>query len=280
MDELDKIIGSAATLGDSRLRTLLLIVLHATTSDSPWLLSSNPSARYNRPERALPIHPERGTPHVPDRNLDLSLVHLIRGSTAAPTFFEPETIQVGKEPRRFEDGGVTPYNNPGLLLVSMATQLEYELCWPDGDDKLFLVSVGTGIAPVPPPKRKNMITAASKLPGVFMNGASIGQDYLCRVAGTTRFGPHLDNEIGRVPRGAGHFAYVRYNASLSKDREFMSDLANGGASDEERAKAMEIVEIGAQELGKLNSTKHVSELLRLGQVAGRTVDVSRHFAKF
>lgn len=278
--ELEKIVGADTTLGDRRLKTLLMIVLHATTTDSPWLLSNNPSARYNRPERALTIHPERGQPHVPDRNLDLSLVHLTRGSTAAPTYFAPEQIRVGNEDRIFQDGGVTPYNNPALLLATMATQPEYELGWPSGDDKLLLVSVGTGLAPIPRSTRKNMIASAFKLPGVFMNGASIGQDYLCRVAGTTRFGPHLDNEIGRVPQGAAHFAYVRYNASLNGDREFMSDVARGGASDREKADAADITKIGAKELGKLNSTKHVDQLYRLGQIAGRTVDVSRHFANF
>ena len=50
----------------------------------PWLVSNNPSAHYNRPERALTIHPETGKPQTPDRNLELSLTHLIRGSTAAP----------------------------------------------------------------------------------------------------------------------------------------------------------------------------------------------------
>ena len=278
--ELEKIIGADTTLGDTRLQTLLMIVLHATTSDSPWLLSNNPSARYNRPERALTIHPERGGPHVPDRNLALSLVHLTRGSTAAPTYFAPEQIRVGKEDRIFQDGGVTPYNNSALLLASMATQPEYELCWPGGDDKLLLVSVGTGLAPIPRSTRKNMLASAFKLPGVFMNGASIGQDYLCRVAGTTRFGPHLDNEIGRVPQGAAHFAYARYNAPLIGDREFMGDIARGGASEGESAEAAEITKIGAKELGKLNSTKHVEQLYRLGQIAGRTVAVNRHFKDF
>jgi hypothetical protein len=125
-----------------------------------------------------------------------------------------------------------------------------------------------------------MIASAFKLPGVFMNGASIGQDYLCRVAGTTRFGPHLDNEIGRVPQGAAHFTYVRYNASLNGDREFLGDVARGGASEREKADAADITKIGAKDLGKLNSTKHVGELYRLGQIAGRTVDVGRHFANF
>jgi predicted acylesterase/phospholipase RssA len=278
--QLERIIGADTTLGDQRLQTLLMIVLHATTTDSPWLLSNNPSARYNRPERALTIHPETGKPHVPDRNLDLSLVHVTRGSTAAPTYFAPERIRVGDVDRIFQDGGVTPYNNPALLLASMATQPEYELCWPSGEDNLLLVSVGTGLAPVPRSTRKNMLASAFKLPGVFMNGASIGQDYLCRVAGTTRFGPHLDNEIGRVPRGAAHFAYARYNASLNGDREFTDDLRRGGATPGEATEAVAITKIGATELGKLNSIKHVDQLYRLGQIAGRTVDVSRHFANF
>jgi uncharacterized protein len=278
--ELAKIIGADTTLGDPSLRTLLLIVLHATTSDSPWLVSNNPSAHYNRPERALTIRAGTGEPRTPDRNLDLLLTRLIRGSTAAPTYFAPEQVEVGDLCRTFQDGGVTPYNNPGLLLASMATQREYELCWPDGDGQLLLISVGTGTAPVPPPRRKNLLTTASKLPGVFMNGASIGQDYLCRVAGTTRFGPHLDNEIGRVPQGAAHFAYARYNAALNGDREFMGDLSRGGATDEQIAEAAAITNIGAKELGKLNSTKHVTQLHRLGQLAGQTVDVTAHFAGF
>ena len=113
-----------------------------------------------------------------------------------------------------------------------------------------------------------------------MNGASIGQDYLCRVAGTTRFAPHLDNEIGRVPQGAAHFAYARYNASLNGDREFMGDVTRGGATDAEIAEATAITSIGAKQLGKLNSTKHVANLHRLGQLAGKTVDVANHFAGF
>ena len=278
--ELQKIVGADTTLGDPSLQTLLMIVMHATTTDSPWLLSNNPSARYNRPERALLIHPETGAPHVPDRNLELSLVHLTRGSTAAPTYFAPERIAVGDEDRIFQDGGVTPYNNPALLLASMATQPEYELGWPAGDDQLLLISIGTGLAPVPRSTRQNMLASVLTLPGVFMNGASIGQDYLCRVAGTTRFGPHLDNEIGRVQQGAGLFAYARYNASLNGDREFMGDVARGGATDRDIADAVEITKLGAKELGKLNSIKHVDQLYLLGQIAGRTVDVPRHFANF
>jgi predicted acylesterase/phospholipase RssA len=278
--ELEQLIGSRTTLGDPRLQTLLLLVLHDRSTDSPWLVSNCPSARYNRPERALTVHPERGGRHVPDRNLDLSLVDLVRGSTAAPMYFAPERILVGNRTRTFQDGGVTPYNNPALLLASMATQPEYEVCWPDGADQLLIVSVGTGLAPVQAPARTNMLTNVLTLPGIIMNGASIGQDYLCRAAGVTRFGPHVDNEVGRVPIGSGHFSYVRYNAALNGDGEFLADLERAGATDSEVGEVERITRIGAKKLGKLNSTKRVEDLQRLGQITARTVAVDPHFAGF
>src|SRR5207253_2189452 len=91
--------GADRTLGSADLRTLLMVVLSNATTDSPWPLSNNPHARFN--DRSLP-----------DCNLALPLWQILRASTAAPTFFPPEVVQVG--PRRFvfQDGAVTPYNNP------------------------------------------------------------------------------------------------------------------------------------------------------------------------
>ena len=44
----------------------------------------------------------------------------------------------------FEDGGVTPFNNTAYLLYTMATLPEYLLRWPDGKERMSLVSIGTG----------------------------------------------------------------------------------------------------------------------------------------
>ncbi|MDQ6947096.1 MAG: patatin-like phospholipase family protein, partial [Actinomycetota bacterium] len=79
--ELNALLGAHRRLGDPELRTLLAVILHNCDTDSPWPLSNCPSARYNRPERRLTVHPERRGPHVPDRNLDLSLCDLVLGST-------------------------------------------------------------------------------------------------------------------------------------------------------------------------------------------------------
>ena len=91
-------------LGDPTLRTLLLLVLHRTDTDSPWLLSNCTTAKYNSPDRLLPRN-------VHDRNLDLPLIELIWASTATPTYFPHQNIQVGGArtvPGRGRDGVQQP----------------------------------------------------------------------------------------------------------------------------------------------------------------------------
>jgi uncharacterized protein len=43
------IIGEDTTLGSDKLQTLLLVVLRNATTDSPWPLSNNSSAKIQRP---------------------------------------------------------------------------------------------------------------------------------------------------------------------------------------------------------------------------------------
>ena len=120
--------------GSEKVRTLLMIVLRNATTDSPWPISNNPNAKFNLP----------GTP---GRNSDLALWKLVRANTAAPTYFPPETIKVDPHEFVFVDGGVTMYNNPAFQLFLMATTEPYRLCWPTGEEKMLLISVGTGASP-------------------------------------------------------------------------------------------------------------------------------------
>ena len=85
--ELDNFFGPHRTLGDPELRTLMLVVMHNTVTDSPWPLSNCTLAKYNCADRIL-SHPRT--------NLDIPLAPLIRASTAAPIYFEPQTLQVGR----------------------------------------------------------------------------------------------------------------------------------------------------------------------------------------
>ena len=44
----------------------------------------------------------------------------------------------------FVDGGVTPFNDPALQLLMLATLQGHGFCWGTGKERLLLVSVGTG----------------------------------------------------------------------------------------------------------------------------------------
>jgi hypothetical protein len=201
-----------ATLGSSRLQTLLLIVMRNASTDSPWPISNNPKAKYNSRD-------------LKDCNLDLPLWQLVRASTAAPVFFPPEVIHVGDQRFVFVDGGITVYHNPAFLLFLMATLPPYEVRWPAGDDKLLLVSVGTGISENVNlslrTKDMNLLYNLQSLPSALIQSATVEQDLLCRIFGKTRTGVALDSEIGdlvgnRAPLAEKLFTYARYNVDLSR----------------------------------------------------------------
>jgi hypothetical protein len=264
--ELGDFFGADRTLGDPDLRTLLLVVMHNTVTDSPWTLSNCTRAKYNLADRNLL--------EKPDRNLDILLAPLVRASTAAPIYFTPEELEIGRHKFLFQDGGVTPFNNPALMMFLMATLPEYKLRWPTGEDKLLIVSVGTGSsAAVHPDLRRNRVTLpfnARNLPSVFMNGAAVSQDLLCRSFGRCRAGGQIDREVAaRIDAdgvgGTSLFTYVRYNADLS-DRALIA----AGVGDLQVRKRVR----------KLDAVDQLPLLQQLGQSVAAEVDLDAHFAGF
>jgi len=264
--QLDSFLGRGRSLGDADFKSLLALVLHNTVTDSPWPLSNCTQAKYNRADRNL-------LP-VPDRNLDLSLTTLVRGSTAAPVYFSPQELRVGARDFLFQDGGLTPFNNPAMMLVLLATLPEYGLRWPVGEQNMLVVSVGTGSAAGTHPGLKaNKVTllfTAQNLPSVFMRGASVGQDLICRALGTTKAGAEIDREVGsRVNRSAistpSLFSYVRYDADLSDE----ALIRHGIRSRRTR-----------QRVRKLDAVDEMGSLRDIGKRVGSDVDVLQHFRGF
>ena len=126
-DELNAIIGDR-TLDSGDLLTGYCVVAKRIDTGSPWILSNDPAAPYW------------------EGNKDYKLARLIRASTAAPTYFDPERLPIVEnvDYGLFVDGGVSPYNSPAIALL-MLTQLKaFGLCWPTGPEQLQIVSVGTG----------------------------------------------------------------------------------------------------------------------------------------
>lgn len=263
--ELESFFGGDRTLGDPELRSLLLLLMHNTGTDSPWLLSNCTRSKYNRADRYLKTSP--------DRNLDLGLSPLVRASAAAPVFFPPQELKIGSNTFVFQDGGITPYNNPALILFLAATLPEYGLEWPSGADRLLLVSVGTGSSAAVHPnllaREVNVVFNAKNLSAVFMNGASTVQDMLCRSLGRTRAGGEIDREfgtrIGAEGIGESLFTYARYNADLSE-----AGLLAQGIEDEGLRRS----------LRKLDAVDRIPDLDSLGRKIGEAAEFEQDLAGF
>jgi hypothetical protein len=258
------------------LRCLLLVVTRNMTTDSPWPLSSNPEAIYNNPTRS-------------DCNLRIPLWQLVRASTAAPVYFPPENVQLdAQHSYTFVDGGITPYNNPAFLLYRMATHPSYQLCWPQGEKLLQIVSIGTGAADNPTFKRNfNIPEDLVGLPGTLMYGVQVEQDINCRQIGRCTYGATIDRELrdltcrditepcsGQDWQGAPHlplakdlgraFLYTRYNADLSQE----------GLS------AMQLSDIDPHKVQKMDAVDQISNLIRIGQTNAEAQVNLAHFGNF
>ena len=265
-EELKKTYGAKTDLSSTRLKCLLLVVTRNVSTDSPWPISSNPFAKFNHPA-------------LKDCNLQIPLWQLVRASTAAPVFFPPEILQW--DPKNassaflFEDGGLTPYNNPAFLLARMATQEPYNLGWETGENRLLVMSVGTGSAPKAHAELegRNAVSNLVTFPGALMYGAQVDQDINCRTVGRCVHGAPIDSELGDlVPRRGGHpvplsedlgraFLYARYNAELSPEW-----LAARGLG-----------KVDPAAVSQLDSVEHVPDLVRVGKALAKEVK-PEHFA--
>ncbi|MGZ8230948.1 MAG: patatin-like phospholipase family protein [Burkholderiales bacterium] len=250
----------APTLGSSALKTLLMMVMRNVSTDSAWPISNNPKARFNH--RSLE-----------DCNLDVPLWQLVRASTAAPTFFPPEQVQLGRNNFVFVDGGVTTYNNPAFQLFLMATVEPYNVNWKTaGPEDMLIVSIGTGTSPQEngalDPSDMNLLFNASTIPSALMFAALNEQDFLCRTFGLCVAGDPLDLEVGDMIGKAGPtgklFTYARYNAELTR-----SGLAGLGIGD-----------IDPKHVQMLDSVEHKSELQRVGRAIADTKVKEEHFTGF
>jgi uncharacterized protein len=281
--KLKDVFGEHTDLKPGRLKTLLLIVTRNVTTDSPWPVSSNPEARYNDIAR-------------PDCNLRVPLWQLVRASTAAPVYFPPEVLRIDPNDASkafvFVDGGVTPYNNPAFLLYRFATEPAYRLEWPRGEQKLLLVSVGTGAAAIAgvgaEAPARNMFTTSLGVPNALLYGSLVDQDVNCRMTGRCTHGDPIDHELADMVPRQGHdegpfqarlarpmvplstdlgraFLYARYNVDLTEQ-----GLARLGFPDVDAATVQRL---------DCATPDHIALLMRIGRAASAQVR-PEHFGTF
>ncbi len=266
-DALKKALGHATTLGSGEIRTGLLIMAKRIDSGSPWPIANNPRGQYyaSRPGGTI-------------GNSEYPLWQVVRASTAAPAYFDPEKITIVERPDmkpvvgEFVDGGVSPFNNPALQAFMYATLDGYRVGWPTGSDKLMLVSIGTGSGD-PSVERSSLAAkqAINALLSLMQDCAEL-QEVLLQWMSASPTARQIDRELGDLRHdligGTPLMTYLRYNADLSVEcvRALLPEL-----TDTRRIKS----------LTAMDAPENMPLLHRIGTVVGeqsvKAGDFPAHF---
>jgi patatin-like phospholipase/acyl hydrolase len=195
------------TLGDPGVRTGLCIVTKRADTNSTWPLINHPKGKYF------------------EKNRQILLRRAVRASSAAPTYFDPEELDIGGGIKgAFVDGGVSMHNNPALLLFLVSTLKGFPFQWPVGEGKLLITSVGTGYwaeaRAFEDAMGAKLWNWATSVPSMLMDDATwLNQlllQYLSR--SPTRYG--IDSEIGEMGEDRlgiePVLTYLRYNVRLEE----------------------------------------------------------------
>ena len=251
--ELKDVFGADTTLGGPELLTGLLVVIKRLDSGSPWPVSNNPSGRYFM----VGANGRMG-------NRDYPLWQVVRASTAAPSYFDPETITITGGPNlspvtgSFVDGGVSPFNNPALQALMYASLEGYRVGWESGAENLLLVSVGTGAADPAVSKAKLSASHALRaLKSVLMDCAVL-QETMLQWMSSSPTARILDRELGELAgdllNGSPLMSYLRYNVDLRPE--------SVRALDETLAASDMVTSLSAMDL-----PQNMEALHRLGRLA-------------
>ena len=206
-EELAKLFGDR-TLGDPSISTGLCIVTKRADTASTWPLINHPDGKYY------------------GDNCEILLRNAVRASTAAPMFFVPVKYMVGRgKYGAFVDGGVSMSNNPALLLFLIATLKEFPFRWPAGEDRLLLVSMGTGNwnrrQEVNVVANRRLWDWAREVPLMLMEDANWHNQLMLQYLSNTRTAWRIDHEVGDLssdllsPEPA--LTYLRYDATLDAE---------------------------------------------------------------
>ena len=260
---LKEVFGEATTLGSDLLRTQIVIVTKNATQGNDWFFTNNPKSKFFK------------------NNAQLPLWQIVRASTAAPTYFPPQTIEVPddtgqKQSYEFVDGGVSSYNNPALQVFLEATIPEYGYGWPMGADRVLLLSLGTGFnsITIPPGKASgyNLIDWGKYVVTEMMNDANLQQNLLLHIIGqrppatpsaTTELtssgaakGVPDENALSRVDVGLGATKLVTYQRiTIGLTRKRLDDMG--------------LTDIDPIKVREMDAADQISNMQRVGAAVAR-----------
>ena len=247
------------TLGSDEIKTGLCIVAKRADTNSVWPLINHPQGKFYDTEMG--------------KNKNIPLWEAVRASSAAPTYFAPQMIDVGDGQRAaFVDGGVSMANNPALTLLMVATLKGFPFRWEMGEDKLTLVSLGTGYSIF---KKHTgeieeawMKTWAQNVPDMLMQDASWQNQIMLQWLSNSATAHTIDMEIGSLEDdymgGKPLIKYLRYNFPMTEN-----DLNGLGQNKSYTKKDVE-------NLIEMSNAENRRELYDIGVAASKTI-LKSHF---
>ena len=207
-------------------------------------------------------------------NEDYPLRAVVRASTAAPSFFSPELIEISRESERpqgeFVDGGVSPHNNPALLALQLVAVSGFGAGWSLDPDKLLLTSVGTGFGNPGVSRSWFAGTHAVKALVSLIDDCAESVETILQWLSDSPTARHIDAALEKLERDLVAerplLHYVRYNVQL--DKKWLAEELGQAMTDKE-----------VKKLQKMDRPQNMKALSDLGLAAAtRQVDES-HFPR-
>lgn len=210
-------------------------------------------------------------------NSHLKLWELCRASSAAPYYFKAKKLSLKRRngdaiEAAFVDGGVSLANNPGFQLFLVATVDSFGFKWKNGDDEMFITSVGTGSG-VKKDKLDDLLNSKTiswmpKLPELFMTDASEMNDILFQILGKNQghstFIDSQFNDLGNTKLvDKKLFSFVRYNVKLT-----VKDLSLLNLKDFDTSDAY------TNSLNEMDHYENIDRLLEIGRTDAQKITVN------
>ncbi len=195
------------TLGDAALRTGLCLMLKRADTNSLWPLLNHPEGMFY------------------EMNRQILLKDAVRASTAAPTLFVPQLLQVGNlEEAAFIDGAVSMANNPAWQTLLVALLHGFPFHWAKGEDRLLLTSIGTGrrVWRMLPRRLSRfwLLDWARTVPRMLIDDASLQVQLLLQTLSNSPTAIQIDCEIGDLRHdllaSEPILHYLRYDLVLAQ----------------------------------------------------------------